>query len=372
MTATFQTSRAVSAGPELAEAIAATPTHTRTASAPPLAGRHTLSDTQRRSALATLFSNSQNESVTQSSTAVAEPSPAGHQGHTGAHPPGVPGGWLRDPVLGVLADVVDDLESVRMANANRVRQLTRTGLDKDGEERGFGLTIDHPEVAKLALTVEALEAAEKDAIKNLQRAMRKHPLAGFQKRHKGIGEKQLARLLAVIGDPYWNDLHGRPRTVSELWAFAGLHVVKTSSSSHAAADTHRAGATAGTQPHAGSQSERAPQPITAPGVAPKRTRGQRSNWSETARMRVWVIASAIPKFPGGTYEQVYREARTKYADSIHTSDCVRCGPAGKPAPAGTPLSDGHKHARAVRLVAKAILRDLWIEARDLYTEGPSA
>lgn len=367
MTATFQTSRTESAGPELAEAIAATSTHTRTASATPLAGRHTLSVTQNGSAPATQLSNSQNGSVTQSSTAVADPSPAGGHARRVPQMRTAPGGWLRDPVLGVLADVVDDLESVRMANANRVRQLTRTGTDKDGEERGFGLTLDHPEVAKLALTVQALEAAEKDAIRNLQRAMRKHPLAAYQKRHKGIGEKQLARLLAVIGDPYWNDLHQRPRTVSELWAFAGLHVVKTSSSSHVTADTHRAGATAGTQPHAGSQSERAPQPITAPGVAPKRTRGQRSNWSETARMRVWVIASAIPKFPGSTYEQVYRDGRMKYADAIHTSDCVRCGPAGKPAPAGSPLSDGHKHARAVRLTAKAILRDLWIEARDLYT-----
>ena len=108
-------------------------------------------------------------------------------------------------------------------------------------------------------------------------------------------------------------------------------------------------------------------------VAPKRTRGQQSNWSEDARKRVWVIASAMPKFPGGHYEQVYRQAREKYADATHPADCVRCGPAGKPALAGSELSDGHKHARAIRIVAKELLKDMWRESRDLYhpelTEG---
>jgi len=335
------------------------------------AGSHTRHEAQDEIAPAPNLSDSHSTTDTHSGFAVAEPPSAGShplavaQGHT------APGGFLRDPVLGVLADVVDDLEAVRIANTNRVRQLTRTATDKDGEDRGFGLTLDHPEVAKLALTVAALEAAEKDAIRNLQRAMRKHPLAGFQKRHRGIGEKQLARLLAVIGDPYWNDLYERPRTVSELWAYCGLHVIRTSSNSHPFNDTQAVLAVAGTQPHTGSQCSHDTQTGSAPGVAPKRQRGQKSNWNETARKRIWVIASAMPKFPGGHYEQAYRAARTKYADATHPTDCNRCGPAGRPALAGSPLSDGHKHARAVRIVAKTILRDLWIDARTLHTEGPN-
>lgn len=331
-----------------------------------LAGDHPSYETQDEVAPAPNLSDSQAASDTHSRTTAADPSSAGShpladtQGHT------APGGFLRDPVLGVLADVVDDLEAVRIANANRVRQLTRTATDSDGEERGFGLTLDHPEVAKLALTVTALEAAEKDAIKNLQRAMRQHLLAGFQKRHKGIGEKQLARLLAVIGDPYWNDLYERPRTVSELWAYCGLHVIRTSSNGHRPDGTHTVTAAAGTQPHTGSQTTFDTQRYGAPGVAPKRQRGQRSNWNETARKRIWVIASAIPKFPGAHYEQVYRTARTKYADTLHTVDCPRCGPAGKPALTGTPLSAGHQNARAIRIVAKEMLKDLWIEARELH------
>lgn len=238
--------------------------------------------------------------------------------------------YLRDPLLGVLADVVTDLENVRIANANRVRILTSTGIDKDGGERGHGLSIDHPEVAKLALTVDAITAAEADAVKNLQRSMRKHPLGPWQKMQKGVGEKQCARLLAAIGDPFWNDLHDRPRTVSELWAYCGLHVSN--------------------------------------GAAPRRQRGQKSNWSEEARKRVWVIASAMPKFPGGRYEQLYRDGRAKYVEALHPAECVRCGPSGKPAQPGSPLSAGHQNARAIRLVGKEILKDLWIEARRLHSE----
>lgn len=323
-------------------------------------------------AVATLFSSDHRNADAHTCCVAAEPSSAGSHPHFDAQDIYAPGGFLRDPVLGVLAEVVDDLESVRIANANRVRQLTRTATDKDGEARGFGLTAQHPEVAKLILTVKALEAAEHDAVLNLQRALRKHPLASFQKRHRGIGEKQLARLLAAIGDPYWNDLHQRPRTVSELWAYCGFHVIRTSSSDRGTGDTQSDSVAAGTQPHAGDQSSTGAQPGPVPGVAPKRQRGQRSNWSETARKRVWVIASAMPKFPGGHYETVYRDARSKYAEAKHAFDCVRCGPSGAPAVAGTPLSDGHKHARAVRLTAKEILKDLWIEAQGLRHDEPQA
>lgn len=379
--------RADGAAPELAEAKPHTQTQHLVASAtpPPVDHRagddhHATVDGNRAAeakedvhthhAAASAFNFSGHGRPDAQRTFAAEPSSAGSQGAPDSQNINAPGGFLRDPVLGVLADVVDDLESVRIANANRIRQLTRTATDKDGEERGFGLTLDHPEVAKLALTVTALEQAEHDAILNLKRALRKHPLASFQKRHKGIGEKQLARLLAVIGDPYWNDLHDRPRTVSELWAYCGLHVIRTSSS-QCRLETQTSSA-AGAQPHTGSRDLLDAQALRAPGVAPKRQRGQRSNWSESARKRTWVIASAMPKFPGGHYEQVYRAAREKYADTVHPTECVRCGPSGKPALAGTPLSDGHKHARAVRIVAKEILKDLWIEARSIYLERAEA
>lgn len=239
-----------------------------------------------------------------------------------------PGGFLRDPAMGVHADVLDDLETIRIANANRVRILTRTDADNDGEHRGHGLTEDHIEVIKLVAMVDALKTAEADAVKNLERSMKRHPLGKFVKATPGLGLKQTARLLAAIGDPYWNDLYDRPRTVSELWAYCGMHV--------------------------------------AGGAAPRRQRGQKSNWNEDARKRLYVIAAAVPKFKTSPYEQVYRDARIKYEDAVHPAPCVRCGPAGKHAVEGSPLSPGHQHARAIRLVGKEILRDLWRESRVVY------
>src|SRR5699024_1414155 len=97
------------------------------------------------------------------------PTPTPDQRRDDNHGPIVRGGFLRDPVLGLLADVLDDLEKVRIANENRVRQLTRTEEDSDGEERGFGLTLDNPMVRKLVTSVEALAQAEKDATANLDR-----------------------------------------------------------------------------------------------------------------------------------------------------------------------------------------------------------
>lgn len=303
---------------------------------------------------------------TQGSGAVADQATTEGHREVGAHLTYALGGFLRDPVLGVLADVVDDLETVRIANENRVRILTRTGVDADGGERGFGLTAEHPEVAKLIATVKALAAAEHDAILNLQRAMRKHPLGPWVKRTPGVGEKQAARLLAAIGDPYFNDLHGRPRTVGELWAYAGFHVVDTSGSGPRTADTQTTCAAVGPKPHPDGHRTNDAQSPTAVGVAPKRTRGQKSNWSEDARKRAWLIAASCIKFANSPYRKVYDDAREKYSDTVHPTECVRCGPKGKPAQVGSPRSPGHQHAMALRLMSKAILRDLWIESRALH------
>lgn len=266
----------------------------------------------------------------QSNTVSGAQRPTPDQRRDDNHGPIVRGGWLRDPVLGLLADVLDDLEKVRIANENRVRQLTRTEEDSDGEERGFGLTLDNPMVRKLVTSVEALAQAEKDATANLQKAMKAHPLGPWVKSQAGVGEKQAARLLATIGDPFWNDLHDRPRTVSELWSFCG----------YAVHDGH----------------------------AQARRRGERSNWSADAKMRTYLIAVSCVKQSAekSKYRRVYDEGRAKYADAVHPHDCKRCGPAGKPALAGSPLSAGHQHNRAIRLISKELLKDLWIASRDLY------
>ena len=245
---------------------------------------------------------------------------------------------LADPTLALAADVVDDLEKVKIANQNRLRTLTMDG------EHGHGMSVDHPDVKRLAALVKLLEDAEHQATLNLARVMRHHPLGEFVKNSRGIGEKQAARLLASIGDPYWNDLHNRPRKLRELYRFCGMDVVGTSA-----------------------QVRSAGQSAFGAGVAPSKVRGERVTWSPDARMRLWLIASkCVMVGHGGPYRAKYDEGRAKYADAVHAADCKRCGPKGKPALAGSPLSAAHQHARAIRLVAKQILRDMWAESKRIH------
>jgi hypothetical protein len=281
-------------------------------------------------------------------------------------------------LLRVAADVLDDLERSRIANENRLRQLLHDG---DG---GYGLSIGDPQVVPIATVVDGLAKLEHQAVLALQRELRKHPLGPWVKRTVGVGEKQGARLIAAIGDPYWNTLYDRPRTVSELWAFCGLHVLRAS---QAPDDTHKrpAGAainirpgheqTVAHEPLAGSeqsspggdsdQSATVTQARTV-GVAPRRTKGQRANWSTAAKTRAYLVAESCIKKANSPYRAEYDRGRAKYAESTHALDCPRCGPKGKPADIGSPLSAGHQHARAMRLVSKAILRDLWIESAVLH------
>lgn len=283
-------------------------------------------------------------------------------------PTGVSAGGTSYPVLALYADALDDMETTRIANENRARSLEQMGAAP-------------ADVAHLTAIIDALAAIERQTELQLNRAVRKHPLGPWVKATKGIGEKQGARLIAAIGDPYWNTLHDRPRTVSELWAYCGYHVLH-SGHTVLGSQTSTAGVDPSSNPgHKGGDAQNAPA-----GVAPIRTKGQRSNWSNTAKTRAYLCAEAaikagVRKLDGADdtdgYDvahreaisplgQVYLDGRAKYAGSLHGADCRRCGPKGNPAPAGSPLSEGHRHARALRLVAKEILRQLWLEARALH------
>lgn len=244
---------------------------------------------------------------------------------------GTPG--LVDPTFALLADVLDDLEKTRIANENRLRQLTRSVADKDGEQRGFGLDESHPDVARLAGIVAGIARLEHEAALQLQRALRRSPFGPWVKATKGVGEKQGARLLAVIGDPYTRPEiehedgtvePSRPRTVSELWAYCGYK----------------------------------------PGQ--RRRKGVKSNWSSVAKSRAYLIAEAMLKAGN---RATYDARKTATAGRLHDTECVRCGPSGKPAQPGTPWSDGHRHADALRVVAKnEVLKGLWREAKRLHEE----
>lgn len=268
--------------------------------------------------------------------------------------------------LAVLAERVHALEEFREACANQHQALTDTKVHKDGKYRGQHLPAEHPVAIHSAVIVEEIQKIEDRFVKELQREIKKSPLWPWMKAQKGLGPKTIARLLASTGDPYWNDLHGRPRTVSELWSFCGYR----------------------------------------PGQ--KKAKGQQMNWSPEAKMRAHVVVEPIIKMilapcyriykdgdvevkvfkskdaPAGSayvrgvhieggcscspYRVLWDEARAKYRDSVHPEDCVRCGPKGKPALAGSVRSAKHQMAMANRIVKKAILRDLWREAKRLHEQ----
>jgi hypothetical protein len=153
--------------------------------------------------------------------------------------------------------------------------------------------------------LEHISAMETKARLALKHAVREHPLADWIKETRGISEVGIGRLLAAIGEPAYNAAEDRPRRgPAELWAYCGY----------------------------------------APGQ--KRRRGQKSNWNAEAKMRAYVVADTVVKV-GGPYREIYDQARASWADRD--------------------TSDGHKHNHALRVVAKAILRDIFVRSIEVPT-----
>ena len=248
---------------------------------------------------------------------------------------------LDDPTLALAADTLDDLERVKIASQNRLRSLTDDTPDADGVLRGSAMPLSHPEVARLAALVQMVEAAEHQAVLNLQRAMRSHPLGPWVKAQRGIGEKQAARLLAKIGDPCVNATAGTYRTVSQLWAYCGLHVVAGGDPGQSPADT---------------------QSLPA-GVAARRQKGQKANWSTDAKTRAWLIVQSCMK-------QLDTSCKTDTGIAEHVEGCG-CSPyrvvidqrRQRTATTHPEWTPGHSLNDAMRVASKRLLRDLWREAR---------
>jgi hypothetical protein len=233
--------------------------------------------------------------------------------------------------LALAAETLEDIERVRIAAENRRRALTHP-------EQKINLPEDHPHVAEAEGIAEALRGIEKQAELQVKRMVRQTPLGAWVKNTIGIGEKQAGRLLGVIGDPLTrldqDTGEVLPRTVGQLRSYCGY------------GDAERQ----------------------------RRRKGEQANWNAKARMRTYLIAESCMKSPTSPYRKVYEEGRVKYAEAKHQSPCAQCGQKGKPAPVDSDLRDGHKHARALRLVSKAVLKDLWIAAgqSDLEVQPPHA
>lgn len=188
------------------------------------------------------------------------------------------------------AEYLDDIEKIRIATENRLRSMTEAEIDIEFYDK----------------QVAAFQKIEHEAVLNLQKVMKRHPLGKWIEETKGVGLKQGARLIASIGDITYNHLDDRPRRgPAELWAYCGYRPDQ------------------------------------------KRKKGVKSNWNPTAKMRAFLIAESCIKQRESPYRSVYDRARKSWEKRD--------------------VSDGHKHNHALRLVAKDVLKDLFLEARKIET-----
>ena len=238
--------------------------------------------------------------------------------HSGSGPHSSADGWLE---LRIWAEMFHDAQQQRIATANRAE---RGGVDPD----------------VYAPYTEALETAERVVRLQMIRCYRRTVPAEVRdwvKGTHGLAEPLMARILGHLGHPRWATPHHWEgtganrllitdppfeRTVSQLWQYCG----------HGRPGRPARGMSA--------------DDLAALG-------------SPNLKMLVHIAAECCMKQKASPFRLVYEQARLNYAEKVHAVECVRCGPSGKPAQAGTPWSAGHQHAAALRKVGKEILRDLW-------------
>ena len=201
---------------------------------------------------------------------------------------------------------VGPADALLLVLADALDDIERTRIANENRLRSLTTIkgLDETDQASVRLTsiVDGLQALESGSTRALEHAMKAHPLGPWVKRTTGIGLKQAARLIAAIGDPTWNSAEDRPRRgPAELWAYCGYR----------------------------------------PGQ--RRQKGLRDNWNATAKMRARLCAESCVKQRSSPYRPVYDRARAAWSAKDTT--------------------DLHKHNHGLRLVAKAILKDLFLEAR---------
>jgi hypothetical protein len=210
-----------------------------------------------------------------------------------------------EALLRLASDTFDQYEALKLTLTSQYRALTSDYTEGDkGGSFGKGIPEDHPAAVSLAVHITAVEELEHQAELELKRAWRKHPVAAWAKDQVGLGERQMARLLAAVGDPCWNTRDDRPRRGPyELFAYCGY----------------------------------------APDQ--KRRKGVQSNWNAAAKMRAFLVAESCVKQKASPYRKVYDTRRA------HTAETH---------PDWTP---GHSHNDALRVAAKAVLKDLFFAHR---------
>lgn len=256
-------------------------------------------------------------------------------------------------LLALLAYRLDVLEAARKAIQNQHRSLTAVPMNEFDSAKDLAGT---PEALLLEQMLKMMSDQERETVKELEAATMTHPLAGpFIDARLGVGAKGIGRLLGAVGDPLWNGPAGRPRRgPAELWAYCGYHTIPAGD--HVSSDT---------------------QALCVPGVnvRPRRQRGIQSNWNLRAKVAAFCVADSA--YRQGHYRPFYVAKKEAAVTKTHTVECRnRVRPPGKPngcatvahpewGEPGSPWRAGHQHQHSISMVAKQVLQDLFVAARDL-------
>lgn len=138
--------------------------------------------------------------------------------------------------------------------------------------------------------------------------------------------------MAALGDPYLNESTGEPRTVSQLWAYAGYGRIDNGVSRHA-------------------EKGMSQEDLFKLG-------------NRDVKKRLYLISASCVKALGGEYREIYDDQKLLEAGKVHNAPCTPC----HSKEAGTPLKPGHMHARALRKVSKTILKDIYVISEQYHTE----
>ncbi len=232
-------------------------------------------------------------------------------------------------VLRVLASTLDDLQRMRIMSGNRILAA----------ERAYGDALPH-----LHEAYGPLLDAEQRAELMLKRVWRHHPLAPWAASIPGCGEKLIARLIALTGEPslravgHWATAPNQKRvwiidgyqerTAAQLLAYCG-HGDPARSSRN-------------------------------PGMTQQELFKQ---GNPAAKQAAWKLGYQFMRTPNSPYRTLYLAARARYTNKHHNHTCPSCGPPGRPALPGTPWSENHKHHAAIRNTTHTFLTDLWRQSR---------
>lgn len=230
----------------------------------------------------------------------------------------------------LLGRTLDDLEKLRIQNELRIGAAGRDGIDAPWAEQIDG----------------GMRAVEHAAELELKRAWRRldHPAVAWAKAIPGAGEVLMARLFAEIGDPAERPNPGK------LLAYCG----------------HGDPARAGRVPKNATQAELFKRGNPN---AKKATWKLAYQFMRTVGTPAEAIQAPLPnesaprRAPRSPYRDIYDARKTATEGKLHKESCVRCGPSGHPALPGSPWSDAHRHADALRIVGKRFLIDLWVASR---------